>query len=122
MDLGVRGCVGRARSTTPRPRARSLPMGFDDSRVGSRWDPWNFIPPEYNLGEALTRGQVEAGRGGKVAIVWEYAARASRSLTYAELDATTSRLASSLVRLGVKHGDRVFLRLPNIPEFYVAAL
>ena len=31
-------------------------------------------------------------------------------------------MASSLARLGVKRGDRVFLRLPNIPEFYIAAL
>jgi len=97
-------------------------MVFDDAQAGSRWNPWSLIPAEFNLGEALTRGQVEAGRGGKVAILWENAAQASRWLTYSELDAVTSRLASSLARLGVNRGDRVFLRLPNIPEFYVAAL
>jgi acetyl-CoA synthetase len=43
-------------------------------------------------------------------------------MTYAELDALTDRLAGALRRLGVKQGDRVFLRLPNVPEFYVAAL
>ena len=96
-------------------------MCLDDSQVGP-WNPWSFIPPEFNLGAALTRGQVEAGRGGKPAILWENAARSIRSLTYSELDVMTSRLASSLARLGVKRGDRVFLRLPNIPEFYVAAL
>ena len=46
-------------------------MRFDDSSVRSSWNPWSLIPPESNLGEALTRGQVEAGRGGKVEIVWE---------------------------------------------------
>ena len=97
-------------------------MCFDDPQVGSDWNPWSLIPPEFNLGEALTRAQVEAGRGGKVAILWENAAHASRSLSYAELDAVTSRLASSLAGLGVQRGDRVFLRLPNIPEFYLAAL
>jgi benzoate-CoA ligase family protein len=81
-----------------------------------------MIPQEFNLGQALTQGQVEAGCGGKTAIHWENAAHACRSLTYSELDAVTSRLASSLARLGVKRGDRVFLRLPNIPEFYIAAL
>ena len=91
---------------------------FRTGRIGT----WSVIPPEFNLGAALTHEQVEAGRGGKVAILWENAARASRSLSYSELDAVTSRLASSLGRLGVKRGDRVFLRLPNIPEFYVAAL
>src|SRR5262249_33287341 len=64
----------------------------------------------------------EAGRGGKAAILWENAAHASRSLSYSELDAGSSRLASSLAALGVRRGDRVFLRLPNIPEFYLAAL
>jgi acyl-coenzyme A synthetase/AMP-(fatty) acid ligase len=97
-------------------------MSFDYSQVWSKWDPWSSIPTEYNLGEALTRGQIRAGRGGSVALHWENAAGASRSLTYNDLDAATSRLASSLARLGVKCGDRVFLRLPNIPEFYVAAL
>jgi acetyl-CoA synthetase len=94
----------------------------DDSQVESNWDPWSLIPPQFNLGAALTRAQVEAGRGAKVAILWENAAQASRSLSYSELDAVTNRLASSLAGLGVKRDDRVFLRLPNIPEFYVAAL
>lgn len=97
-------------------------MSFDYSKIWSSWNPWSAIPPEYNLGEALTSGQVRAGRGGQVAIHWENADSACRSLTYGELDAATSRLASSLARLGIKPGDRVFLRLPNIPEFYVAAL
>jgi benzoate-CoA ligase family protein len=92
------------------------------SSVDSSWDPWRGIPEEFNLGRALTRGQVEEGRGGNAAILWENAAHASRCLTYAQLDAATSRLASSLARLGIKRGDRVFLRLPNIPEFYIAAL
>jgi benzoate-CoA ligase family protein len=97
-------------------------MKIEDSQVESSWDPWSYIPAEFNLGEALTRGQVKAGHGGKAAIFWENALHASRSLTYSELDAITNRLASSLARLGVKRGDRVFLRLPNIPEFYIAAL
>jgi acetyl-CoA synthetase len=90
--------------------------------LGPNWDPWSVIPPEYNLGVALTRGQVERGNGNRAALVWENAAGDSRSLTYAQLDALSSRLASSLARLGVRRGDRVFLRLPNVPEFYVAAL
>ncbi|HEY3963222.1 MAG TPA: AMP-binding protein [Planctomycetaceae bacterium] len=97
-------------------------MSFDYSRVWSNWDPWRSIPAEYNLGEALTRGQVQADRGDVVALHWENAAGASRAWTYRQLDVATSRLASSLARLGLKFGDRVFLRLPNIPEFYIAAL
>src|SRR4051812_39712354 len=97
-------------------------MSPDKLQDGPEWDPWAAIPPEYNLGEALTRAQVDAGRGGKAALHWENAAQASRSVSYSELDALSSRLASSLAGLGVRRGDRVLLRLPNIPEFYIAAL
>ena len=86
------------------------------------WDPWAFIPERYNLGVHLTRGQVERGLGGKTALLWENAAGQSASFTYGQLDAMSSRLASSLERLGVRRGDRVFLRLPNRPEFYITAL
>jgi len=97
-------------------------MAFDYNQIWSSWDPWKGIPEEYNLGAALTAGQVHAGRGEVPALVWENAAGATRSYTYRQLDALSSRLASSLARLGVKRGDRVFLRLPNLPEFYIAAL
>jgi acetyl-CoA synthetase len=80
------------------------------------------IPPDYNLGVALTHGQVLAGRGAKEALLWENAAGADRALTYSELDVLSNRLASALAGLGVQRGDRVFLRLPNVPEFCIAAL
>jgi acetyl-CoA synthetase len=97
-------------------------MVFDYTAVCAHWDAWNHIPVEYNLGVDLTRGQVCRGYGDKPALLWENAAGSTRSLTYAELDALSSRLASSLTRLGVRRGDRVFLRLPNLPDFYVSAL
>jgi acetyl-CoA synthetase len=96
-------------------------MTMPQATAGS-WDPWAAIPQDYNLGVALTAGQVARGLGRKPALLWENAAGRTASLTYAQLDALSSRLASSLTRLGVRRGDRAFLRLPNVPEFYVAAL
>src|SRR5436305_377367 len=86
------------------------------------WDPWSFIGPEYNLGVALTHEQVQAGRGDKIALAWENAAGACQQLSYRQLDVLSNRFASSLSRLGIRRGERVFLRLPNVPEFYIAAL
>lgn len=97
-------------------------MPLHPTAVDSPWDPWSFIPSRYNLGTDLTHGQMLQGHGEKAALLWENAAGASRTLSYAQLHALSNRLASSLVRLGVKRGDRVFLRLPIIPEFYVTAL
>src|SRR5262245_11426995 len=97
-------------------------MSLDYAPLCRTWDPWSFIPAEYNLGVHLTRGQVHEGRGDKPALLWENATGQTASCSYAQLDALSSRLAWQLGRLGVRAGDRVFLRLPNRPEFYVAAL
>jgi acyl-coenzyme A synthetase/AMP-(fatty) acid ligase len=97
-------------------------MAVDSPAPDQTWDPWSPIPPAYNLGVALTHGQVARGHGDKQALLWENATGQTRCLTYTQLDALTNRLASGLRRLGVGAGDRVFLRLPNRPEFYVAAL
>jgi 2,3-dihydroxybenzoate-AMP ligase len=42
-----------------------------------------------------------------------------RHLTYAELDAKSSRLASSLTRRGMEQGDTALVQLPNVAEFYI---
>src|SRR5437588_9781238 len=97
-------------------------MGREDNERGPTWDPWAAIPAEYNLGAALTAGQVRRGHGDRPALLWEDAAGRRESFTYAQLDALSSRFASALTGLGVRRGDRVFLRLPNRPEFYIAAL
>ena len=53
----------------------------------------------------------------KPALVFE-----GRSLNYKELNELVNRVANALCDLGVEHGDRVALFLPNIPEFAVAYL
>ena len=88
---------------------------MDYETLWSNWNPWARIPERYNLGVDLTSRQVADGRGDKIALHWANAAGASRSLTYRRLDADSTRLAMSLQRLGVRRGDRVLLRLPNIP-------
>ncbi len=85
-------------------------------------DPWAGIPARYNLGAALTKGNVEAGRGDRVCLSWENSDGEHRQFTYAEMDDASSRFADALAGLGVARGDRVLLRLPNLPEFYIAAL
>jgi acetyl-CoA synthetase len=92
------------------------------TRAEQRFDPWAGIPARYNLGVALTRGNVEAGRGERLCLTWENSSGHSRQITYAEMDELSSRFASVLEKLGVQRGQRVLLRLPNIPEFYIAAL
>jgi len=85
-------------------------------------DPWSGIPERYNLGQALTEYHVRAGRGDHVCLYWENSAGDTRQYTYREMDAFSSRFAAALQKMGVKRTDRVLLRMPNLPEFYIAAL
>ncbi len=66
-----------------------------------------------SLGEVLPRAARRFGDG--VALVIE-----ERSFGFRELDDMSSALASSLVRLGVKPGDRVTLYAPNSWEWIVS--
>ncbi len=43
-----------------------------------------------------------------------------RSLSYRQLDETVNRFAAGLQGLGVKHGDRVAILMPNCPQFVIA--
>ncbi|MBS0205130.1 MAG: AMP-binding protein [Planctomycetes bacterium] len=97
-------------------------METTNDQVWSTWNPWSYIREQYNLGVDLTTEQVRRGEGNRVALHWENADGACRDLTYLELDELSTRFAAALSRRGVQREDRVFLRLPNIPEFYIAAL
>ena len=44
-----------------------------------------------------------------------------RRLTYAQLDDLSDRFAASLVRRGLRQGDRVAISLPNLPQYVIAA-
>ncbi|HEX9284706.1 MAG TPA: acyl-CoA synthetase [Nitrospirales bacterium] len=72
-------------------------------------------PDRFNPTEELLDKQVEAGRGDRTAILFE-----DQRITYAQLLTQTNKLGNALRELGVKEGDRVMLRVPNIPPALVA--
>src|SRR5262249_25560346 len=80
------------------------------------------IPERYNLGVALSGAHAKAELGAKPVLLCSNALGQERTLSYAGLDRQSVALAAALRRRGVTKCDRVFLRLPIIPEFYVAAL
>jgi acetyl-CoA synthetase len=121
MNFGrpLKACLG---SNDVKVVRRSGGVTFDYDQVWPSWNPWAAIPANYNLGAALTADHVRAGNGSRPAIHWENAQGESRSFNFSQLDALSNRLASSLARLGIRRGDRVFLRLPNVPELYISVL
>ena len=74
-------------------------------------------PARLNVGVELLDHNAEGDRGGRPAIH-----AGERTLTYGELAKQVNRLCHGLHGLGLERGDRVLLRLPNVPEFIVAWL
>ncbi len=69
--------------------------------------------PQVPLQEILQKSAKEFPQ--KTAIVF-----GEREITYAQLDLLSNQFANSLVKLGLKKGDRAAIFLPNIPQFIVA--
>jgi len=74
-------------------------------------------PLQLNVGEQLLDANADGDRAGRPAVI-----AGDETLTYGELAARVNRLCHGLRSLGLDAGDRVLLRLPNVPEFVVAWL
>src|SRR2546421_8853693 len=106
-DLGIR---------FTRPFRRVL-----DATRGPAWPRW-FPDGRLNFADNCLDRHLDAGRGGKPAIIWEGDDGTSRTLTYAELTTEVNRLANALKALGIRAGDRVGIFLPMSPEAAIATL
>ncbi|MFQ5658224.1 MAG: acyl-CoA synthetase, partial [Candidatus Methylomirabilales bacterium] len=71
---------------------------------------YQAYPQKFNSTEELVDKQVAAGKGDRVAILFE-----ERKIPYKALLGMVNKLGSSLKALGVEEADRVALRAPNIP-------
>jgi 2-aminobenzoate-CoA ligase len=98
------------------PIAESLPApGLMPERVYTL--PELRYPLHLNVAEALLDANAEGDHGGRPAIITN-----THTLTYAELATRANRLAHGLRAFGLNPGDRVLLRLPNVPDFILAWL
>ena len=75
------------------------------------------IPLRYNLTAALLGRRLDAGDGGRVALVCP-----SRTWSYDEVAALTAQVALALTRLGVRREHRVLVALPDSAEFVATFL
>jgi acetyl-CoA synthetase len=73
-----------------------------------------------NIGyEAIDRHADNPATADTVCLSYSYGQRKER-ITYRQMKELSARCGTMLRRLGVESGDRVFLFLPRIPEFYIA--
>ncbi len=93
---------------------------------------WSFDPVDIrwfedgalNLCHNAIDRHLAAGRGDDVAIIFEPddPSGAVRRITYAELQREVVRFAGTLLKMGVRKGDRVTIYMPMIPEGAMAML
>ncbi|XP_018566432.1 acyl-CoA synthetase short-chain family member 3, mitochondrial [Anoplophora glabripennis] len=82
-----------------------------------------YVGGEINACYNAVDRHVEAGKGSKVAIIYDSPATGVvRKITYSELLEKVSKLAGLLARLGVSRGDRVLIYMPLIAETIMAML
>lgn len=93
---------------------------LDDSNPPfHRW----FAGAQVNTCYNAVDRHVEAGRGQQPALIYDSPVTGTTAtLTYADLQGQTARLAGVLRNLGVRKGDRVLIYMPMIPEAAVAML
>ncbi|WP_235683739.1 acetate--CoA ligase [Mycolicibacterium fluoranthenivorans] len=85
----------------------------------ARW----FADGRLNVAYNCVDRHVEAGNGGRVAILWEGEPVGDcRAITYSELQADVCKAANALCDLGITAGDRVAIYMPMIPEAIVSML
>jgi 2-aminobenzoate-CoA ligase len=77
-------------------------------------DEFRNIPQKFNSTEVLVDQNV-AKYGDKVAVYFD-----DQRITYRQLQASVNRVANGLKKLGVEEGDRVMMRMPNIPPIIVS--
>ena len=80
---------------------------YDSLYNNFRW----HVPETFNIGhECCTKWSHDRGR---IALYYESDAGRAEKFTFHELQQSANRLSNALTKLGVKHGDRVAILLPQ---------
>ena len=87
-------------------------------RPEAKW----FSDGEINACYNCVDRHVLAGRGDKVALLWEGEPGDERKITYNDLYEDVQKAANLLKSLGITKGDRVTIYMPMVPELTVAVL
>jgi acetyl-CoA synthetase len=99
--------------------ARPWDRVVDLSR-GPEWATW-FVGGRLNIAWNCVHRWARGDRADAEAAVWEGEDGTEATFTYGQLSDAVTKLAESLVRLGVEPGDRVAIYLPMSPEVAIAS-
>ncbi len=83
---------------------------------------WNLSSPEYFNFAYDVIDKMGAAQRNKLAMIWANQAGDERKLTFHDLAELSNQAANLLLDKGVSRGDRVFMLIPRIPEWWIFAL
>src|SRR4030066_1512959 len=91
-------------------------MKFNYENLCCSWK-WE-VPTYFNIGRDCTDKHAKSeSHGNKIALYWESEEGEIKRFTFAELSSLTNQIGNALLSLGFQKGDRLLIRLPNLPEF-----
>jgi acetyl-CoA synthetase len=106
-------------------QARELVTWDTDFHTTLEWNlpdaKW-FVGGQLNITANCLDRHVEAGRGDKIAYLWEGEPGDTRTITYAELLTEVKKFANVLKGLGLQKGDIAAIYMPMILELPIAML
>ncbi len=85
--------------------------------------PWTWrIPARFNIGAACADVDERPHLEHAAALIFESEEHGTQTCTYGELARQTDRFAALACLLGLPAGDRITLKLTNVPDFPIAFL
>ena len=91
---------------------------YEAERAAFRLD----VPERFNFVLDVLERRAKATPDGLALLALDAAGSESARYSWAEMAKESRRMGNALTGLGVKKGDPLFIMLPRIPEWYVAAL
>jgi len=96
-----------------------IPFNYEQVVRDWKWD----IPEYFNIAvDCVDKNAGMPGRADRVCLYWENREGTSRGYTYEDMRLLSNRFGNVLKKLGLRKGDRLVIRLPNVPEFHTAML
>lgn len=90
-----------------------------DESKGFPWTKW-FIGGKINIVHNCIDRHIKAGRGDRIAFIYESDEGEVKNFTYAQLNAEVCKLANAMRKAGIEKGDTVGLYIPMTPEMVFA--
>ncbi len=93
-------------------------LDYDETYKNFKWN----VPEFYNFGLDVIDAWAKKKPDKLALLAIDTDGETTRKISFKELSKESSKFANVLKEIGVKKGDRIFIMVPRIPEWYYAML